>query len=52
MILSGPPEPPSIFIGRATMVAPVGGSADMWATFSKAGMFLVISATCAAKVLD
>jgi hypothetical protein len=33
-------------------VAPVGGSADMSATFSNAGIFFVISAAWAAKVLD
>ena len=49
---SGPPEPPSIFIGSATMVAPTGGSADMSATFSKAGMSLVISATWVSKFFD
>ena len=52
MIRSGPPEPPSIFIGSAMMVVPVDGRSDMSATFSKAGMFLVISVTCASKVLD
>ena len=49
---SGPPDPPSIFIGSATIVAPVGGSSDMSATFSKAGMPLVISATWVAKSFD
>jgi hypothetical protein len=34
------------------MVAPVDGRSDMSATFSKAGMFLVISVTCVSNVLD
>ena len=49
---NGPPDPPSIFIGSATIVAPVGGSSDMSATFSNAGMSFVISATCVAKSFD
>jgi hypothetical protein len=40
MIRSGPPKPPSIFIGSAVIVVPVGGSFDMSATFSQAGIFL------------
>ena len=49
---SGPPDPPSIFIGSATMVTPVGGSADMSETFSKAGMSLVISSTWVSKFVE
>ena len=51
-VRNGPPDPPSIFIGSATIVAPVGGSSDMSATFSNAGMSFVISATCVAKSFD
>ncbi len=51
-ILSGPPEPPSIFIGSATMVLPIAGSALMSATFSNAGILFVISFTWAAKSFD
>ena len=38
-ILSGPPLPPSIFIGNAVTLAPAGGKAASEATFSKIGMF-------------
>jgi len=40
MIRSGPPKPPSIFIGNAVIVVPVGGNSDMSATFSNAVVFL------------
>src|SRR5207249_4995722 len=37
-IRKGPPLPPPIFIGSATMNAPVFGSCSRFATFSNAGM--------------
>src|SRR6185295_18357187 len=36
-ILTGPPEPPAIFIGRAITQAPVSGSSSRFATFSNPG---------------
>lgn len=38
-IRSGPPLPPSIFIGSARTKLPVGGNSPRFATFSKPGMF-------------
>ncbi len=38
-ILSGPPLPPAIFIGRAIMKLPVSGSRSRFATFSNPGIF-------------
>jgi hypothetical protein len=39
MIRSEPPEPPAIFIGRATIQAPVSGTSSRFATFSNPGTF-------------
>ena len=44
-ILSGPPLPPRIFMGRAMTVKPVAGNSSRWATFSNAGMFRSHSTT-------
>lgn len=49
---SGPPDPPSIFIGSATSTAPVGGSASRWARFSNPGTFRAATMRCTMKSRD
>ena len=49
---SGPPLPPSIFIGNATIPAPVVGSRPRCARFSNPTMFLSYRITCDRKSLD
>ena len=51
-IRSGPPLPPSIFMGRATAAAPVAGSWSRLATFSKPATFCAYRITCDSKLAD
>jgi hypothetical protein len=51
-IRSGPPEPPPIFIGSATIHAPVGGSASRLSTFSRPITFAAATTRCTGKSAD
>jgi hypothetical protein len=49
---SGPPEPPSIFIGRAMTTAPRAGSRSRFVRFSNPGTFLAAAIRCTWKSVE
>ncbi len=49
---SGPPEPPAIFIGRATIQKPLAGRASRFARFSRPGTFAPLATWWTMKSVD
>jgi hypothetical protein len=52
MARSGPPEPPSIFIGSATIQAPIAGSSSSRVRFSRPGTLAAAVIRCTMKSRD